>query len=111
MGAEFRLLTGIEVDILQNGELDQQPALLLAEVDVVVASVHSLLRMPGPEMTRRMVAAVANPHTDVLGHCTGRNVTSSGPAGPYPTRVRFRCRGGVRSVSPLRCRSGDQLPS
>lgn len=78
--APFRLLTGIEVDILQNGELDQQPA-LLAEVDVVVASVHSLLRMPGPEMTRRMVAAVANPHTDVLGHCTGRNVTSSGRRG------------------------------
>ncbi|MDQ6936270.1 MAG: PHP domain-containing protein [Actinomycetota bacterium] len=72
--APFRLLTGIEVDILDDGRLDQSDA-LLARVDVVVASVHSKLRMPGEEMTPRMVAAVANPHTDVLGHCTGRLVT------------------------------------
>lgn len=70
----FRLLTGIEVDILEDGSLDQEPE-LLERLDVVVASVHSKLRMPGPEMTRRMVAAIANPHTDVLGHCTGRLVT------------------------------------
>ena len=66
-GRPFRILTGIEVDILEDGRLD-----------VVVASVHSKLRMPGPEMTRRMVAAVANPHTDVLGHCTGRIVVGRG---------------------------------
>jgi putative hydrolase len=71
--APFRILTGIEVDILDDGELDQEPA-LLAELDVVVASVHSKLRMDRDAMTRRMVAAVANPHTDVLGHCTGRMV-------------------------------------
>ena len=48
---------------------------LLARLDLVVASVHSKLRMPAAEMTPRMVAAIANPHTDVLGHCTGRMVT------------------------------------
>jgi putative hydrolase len=71
--APFRILTGIEVDILDDGALDQTPE-LLARLDVVVASVHSKLRMARPEMTRRMVAAVANPHTDILGHCTGRRV-------------------------------------
>jgi putative hydrolase len=72
--APFRILTGIEVDILEDGSLDQEPE-LLDQLDVVVASVHSVLRMPRPEMTARMVAAVRNPHTDVLGHCTGRMVT------------------------------------
>ena len=71
--APFRLLTGIEVDILADGGLDQEPE-LLAELDVVVASVHSDLRMPADAMTRRMLAAIENPHTDVLGHCTGRYV-------------------------------------
>ena len=72
--APFRLLTGIEVDINEDGTLDQRPS-LLARLDVVVASVHSKLRMPSVEMTPRMVAAIANPHTDVLGHCTGRLIT------------------------------------
>ncbi|MFD1814095.1 PHP domain-containing protein [Rhodococcus gannanensis] len=71
--APFRILTGIEVDILDDGTLDQDPA-LLAELDVVVASVHSKLRMDHDAMTRRMVRAVANPLVDVLGHCTGRLV-------------------------------------
>ncbi|HEV8651254.1 MAG TPA: PHP domain-containing protein [Actinomycetes bacterium] len=70
----FRILTGIEVDILEDGALDQEEE-LLAGLDVVVASVHSKLRMPAREMTRRMVAAIRNPHTDVLGHCTGRLIT------------------------------------
>ena len=78
--APFRVLTGIEVDILEDGSLDQEPE-LLARLDVVVASVHSKLRMPAAEMTPRMVAAVADPHTDVLGHCTGRNVTPRGRSG------------------------------
>jgi len=70
----IRILTGIEVDILEDGSLDQEPE-LLERLDVVVASVHSKLRMPKREMTQRMVRAIANPHTDVLGHCTGRLVT------------------------------------
>ncbi|HEY3259311.1 MAG TPA: PHP domain-containing protein [Pseudonocardiaceae bacterium] len=69
----FRVLTGIEVDILVDGTLDQEEQ-LLAELDVVVASVHSDLRAPSEKMTPRMLAAIANPHVDVLGHCTGRRV-------------------------------------
>lgn len=72
--APFRILTGIEVDILEDGELDQEPE-LLARLDVVVASVHSKLRADSRAMTRRMVAAVEHPLVDVLGHCTGRLVT------------------------------------
>ncbi|HEX7187125.1 MAG TPA: PHP domain-containing protein [Actinomycetes bacterium] len=71
--APFRLLTGIEVDIRDDGSLDQSDE-LLSRLDVVVASVHSKLKMDSDAMTRRMVTAVANPHTDVLGHCTGRLV-------------------------------------
>jgi putative hydrolase len=69
--APFRILSGIEVDILDDGGLDQRED-LLARLDVVVASVHSKLRMPAGPMTERMLAAVASPHVDVLGHCTGR---------------------------------------
>jgi putative hydrolase len=72
--APFRILTGIEVDILDDGSLDQEPE-LLERLDVVVASVHSKLRMGAADMTRRMVVAVANPAVDVLGHCTGRLVS------------------------------------
>ena len=69
----MRILTGIEVDILDDGSLDQEPG-LLERLDVVVASVHSKLSMDEASMTRRMVRAVSNPVTDVLGHCTGRLV-------------------------------------
>ncbi|GGW46306.1 PHP domain-containing protein [Streptomyces lucensis JCM 4490] len=75
--APFRLLTGIECDILDDGSLDQEPE-LLERLDVVVVSVHSKLRMDARSMTRRMVAAVRDPHADVLGHCTGRLVTGRG---------------------------------
>jgi putative hydrolase len=74
--AGFRVLTGIEVDINEDGSLDQDPE-LLAQLDVVVASVHSKLRMPRTEMTKRMLTAVANPYINVLGHCTGRMVTGN----------------------------------
>jgi putative hydrolase len=75
--APFRILTGIEVDILEDGTLDQEPE-LLAHLDVVVASVHSKLRMEAEPMTRRMVAAIESPHTDILGHCTGRILVGRG---------------------------------
>ncbi len=84
----FRVLTGIECDINEDGTLDQQPA-LLARLDLVVASVHSKLRMPREEMTARMVAAVSNPHTDVLGHCTGRNVSNQGRGGKVRPESEF----------------------
>jgi putative hydrolase len=72
----FRLLAGIEVDILEDGALDQTPE-MLDRLDVVVASVHSKLRSESRVMTRRMLGAIEDPHTDVLGHCTGRLVTGS----------------------------------
>lgn len=78
--APFRILTGIEVDILEDGSLDQDPELLDA-LDVVVASVHSKLRMPAADMTRRMLRAVENPRVNVLGHCTGRIVKAGGRRG------------------------------
>ncbi len=71
---DFRLLSGIECDINEDGTLDQT-ADLLGIVDVVVASVHSKLRSDSAAMTRRMLRAIADPHTDILGHCTGRLVT------------------------------------
>jgi putative hydrolase len=69
--APFRILTGIEVDILSDGSLDQSDE-LLTRLDVVVGSIHSELRSPSGPMTRRMVTALADPHLDILGHCTGR---------------------------------------
>jgi putative hydrolase len=75
--APFRILTGIEVDILEDGSLDQDEE-LLASLEVVVASVHSKLRMESEAMTRRMIAAMENPNTDILGHCTGRLLMGRG---------------------------------
>jgi putative hydrolase len=75
--APFRILTGMEVDILPDGSLDLDDD-LLARLDVVVASVHAELRMDAPTMTRRLVLAAASPHVDILGHCTGRKLSSDG---------------------------------
>ncbi len=82
--APFRLLTGMEVDINEDGTLDQEPE-LLDRLDVVVASVHSKLRSDSDTMTRRMVRAIANPHMDILGHCTGRLVEGSRGTRPPST--------------------------
>lgn len=83
-GGGCRLLSGIEVDILADGTLDQTPD-LLGRLDVVVASVHSELRMEPEPMTRRMVAAIANPFSNVLGHCTGRLITGGRGRRPQST--------------------------
>ena len=82
--APMRILSGIEVDILEDGSLDQEPE-LLERLDVVVASVHSKLAMDAPAMTRRMIKAVTNPHADILGHCTGRLVTGGRGMRPEST--------------------------
>ena len=74
--APMRLLSGIEVDILDDGALDQSEQ-MLSQLDVVVASVHSKLRMDSAAMTARMIGAIANEHTDILGHCTGRMVAGA----------------------------------
>ncbi|MFP5316512.1 MAG: PHP domain-containing protein [Actinomycetes bacterium] len=75
-GGSFRLLKGIEVDILEDGTLDQTPE-MLGQLDIVVASVHSKLRADRRTMTARMLGGIRDPHTNVLGHCTGRLVQGS----------------------------------
>src|SRR6478752_6519264 len=75
-GSGFTLLKGIEVDILDDGGLDQTEE-LLAQLEVRVASVHSKLKMEPAPMTQRMIGAIRNPRTNVLGHCTGRLVTGN----------------------------------
>ena len=109
--APFRILTGIEVDILEDGSLDQHED-LLARLDVVVASVHSQLRMPAGPMTRRMVAAVRNPHVDVLGHCTGRLLGGRGrrPESAFdPEAVFAACREAGVAVE-INCRPERRDP-
>jgi putative hydrolase len=108
--APFRILTGIEVDILPDGELDQDPA-LLAELDVVVASVHSKLRMPRQEMTRRMVLALANPQVDILGHCTGRKIVGTGrPPSQFDADIVFAACTRFDVALEINCRPERQDP-
>ena len=102
--APFRILTGIEVDILEDGSLDQEPD-LLAQLDVVVASVHSKLRMDGEAMTRRMIGALANPHMDILGHCTGRIVVGRGrPESSFDAELVFAAAAKFDKAVEINCR-------
>ena len=73
----IRVVTGVEVDINEDGTLDGDDG-ILAALEVVVASVHVKLGMERDLMTRRLLRAVTNPNVDVLGHCTGRKVTGRG---------------------------------
>jgi putative hydrolase len=108
--APFRILTGIEVDILPDGTLDQNPA-LLAELDFVVASVHSKLRMPRQDMTRRMVLALANPTVDVLGHCTGRKlVGGKRPPSQFDAEIVFAACSRFEVALEINCRPERQDP-
>ena len=88
--APFRILTGMEVDINLDGTLDLDDD-LLAHLDVVVASVHSKLRMDSFEMTPRMLKAVGSPHVDILGHCTGRLIGKRDPSVFDADRVFAAC--------------------
>jgi putative hydrolase len=108
--APFRVLTGIEVDILEDGGLDQRDD-LLDSLDVVVASVHSKLRMPAGPMTARMLGAVRNPLVDVLGHCTGRLITGRGrPESVFDAEAVFTaCRENGVAVE-INCRPERQDP-
>jgi putative hydrolase len=108
--APFRILTGIEVDILEDGALDQTEE-LLARLDVVVASVHSKLRMERREMTRRMVAAVASPHVDILGHCTGRKLVGRGrPPSAFDADIVFAACAQFDTALEINCRPERQDP-
>jgi len=102
--APFRILTGIEVDILDDGALDQTDE-LLGRLDVVVASVHSKLRMDPALMTPRMINAVQNPHVDILGHCTGRLVTGkSRPQSTFDAEVIFAAAAASDTAVEINCR-------
>ena len=108
--APFRILTGMEVDILEDGSLDQDLD-LLERLDVVVASVHSKLRMPEQEMTRRMVMAVASPHVDILGHCTGRKVVGTGrPQSQFDPDIVFAACAQFGTAVEINCRPERQDP-
>ncbi|HEY3144348.1 MAG TPA: PHP domain-containing protein [Acidimicrobiales bacterium] len=108
--APFRILTGIEVDILPDGELDQTDE-MLAALDVVVASVHSKLRMPRQEMTRRMVLALANPNVDILGHCTGRKlVGGKRPPSEFDAEIVFAACARFDVALEINCRPERQDP-
>jgi len=108
--APFRILTGIEVDILEDGRLDQDDD-LLERLDLVVASVHSKLSMPEQEMTRRMVLAVASPHVDILGHCTGRKVMGTGrPQSRFDADIVFAACARFDTAVEINCRPERQDP-
>lgn len=100
--APFRVLTGMEVDILEDGSLDLDDD-LLARLDVVVASVHSKLRMERQAMTERMVLAVANPHVDILGHCTGRMIGKR-PESTFDADYVFAACAQFRTAVEINCR-------
>jgi DNA polymerase (family 10) len=78
MKGRIRILAGVEVDILAEGELDLSDE-TLAEMDVVVASVHSRFDQPAEQMTDRVLRAIENPNVDILGHPTGRKVLKRDP--------------------------------
>jgi putative hydrolase len=101
-GHDFQILAGMEVDILLDGSLDLADE-MLERLDVVVASVHSKLRMDRQPMTERMVMAVESPHVDILGHCTGRMIGKRPPSefdadyvfaacAQFNTAVEINCR-------------------
>jgi putative hydrolase len=108
--APFRILTGMEVDILEDGTLDMTDD-MLGKLDVVVASVHSKLSMEKTEMTRRMVLAMANPHTDILGHCTGRKVVGRGrPQSKFDAELVFAACARFDKAVEINCRPERQDP-
>ena len=78
MNGRIRVLAGIEVDILAEGELDLADE-TLAEMDMVVASVHSRFDQPIDQMTDRILRAIENPYVKILGHPTGRKVLKRDP--------------------------------
>ncbi len=108
--APFHLLSGIEVDILEDGSFDQLPE-LLGELDLVVASLHSKLRMDSAAMTRRMIKAVESPHVDVLGHCTGRLIVGRGrPQSEFDAKKVFEACAASRTAVEINSRPERRDP-
>jgi putative hydrolase len=100
--APFRVLSGIEVDILEDGSLDHSDE-ILSHLDIVVASVHSKLKMERALMTQRMVRAVQSPHVDVLGHCTGRLIDKREPSS-FDADTVFRACATHKTAVEINCR-------
>jgi len=108
--APFRILTGMEVDILEDGTLDMDDD-MLERLDVVVASVHSKLSMERKYMTERMVLAVASPHVDILGHCTGRKVVGRGrKPSTFDAEIVFAACARFDTAVEINCRPERQDP-
>ncbi len=108
--APFRILTGMEVDIFEDGTLDLADE-MLAQLDVVVASVHSKLKLPRDEMTKRMVMAIASPHTDILGHCTNRKLVGRGrPPSEFDPEIVFAACAQFDTAVEINCRPERQDP-
>ena len=108
--APFRILTGMEVDILEDGSIDLSES-ALEQLDVVVASVHSKLRMDGRSMTRRMVKAIASPHVDILGHCTGRKIVGGGRApSDFDAEIVFAACARFDTAVEINCRPERRDP-
>ncbi len=108
--APFRVLTGMEVDIFEDGSLDLSDE-MLARLDLVVGSVHSKLRLPADVMTRRMVTAIANPHTDVLGHLTNRKLVGTGrPPSDFDPEIVFAACARFDTAVEINCRPERQDP-
>ena len=100
----FRVLSGIEVDINEDGTSIRPRT--CSRHDIVVASVHSKLRSPGDVMTKRMLSAIDDPNMDILGHCTGRIVVGRGrPQSSSTTQL------SLPRAERQRGRSRDQLPT
>ena len=108
--APFRVLTGMEVDIFEDGSLDLSDE-MLARLDLVVASVHSKMRLPSDTMTRRMVTAIANPHTDILGHLTNRKLVGTGrPPSDFDPEIVFAACAQFDTAVEINCRPERQDP-
>lgn len=90
MGGRLRIFSGAEVDILADGRLDLADE-VLAQMDVVIASVHSKFEQPATEITARLLRAIANPYTRILGHPTGRRLLRREPIAMNLDAVASAC--------------------
>ncbi len=106
----FRILSGMEVDIFEDGSLDLSDT-MLAELDIVVASAHSKLDLEPELMTRRLVTAVANPHVDILGHMTNRKLSGAGrPPSRFDAEVVLAACARFGTAVEINCRPDRQDP-
>lgn len=106
----FRILTGMEVDIFEDGSLDLDED-LLERLDIVVGSVHSKFRLARAEMTRRLVLALASPHVDIMGHITNRKVIHGArPGSDFDADIVFAAAARFDKAIEINCRPERQDP-